>query len=209
MSTTRLPAEQRLEHLLDCARALVREHGADALTLISLAKRAGVTKPITYRHFGTRDGLLTALYRQFDDEQTRAMEAALEAGTPDAAQTARIMATSYVDCALAAGSELGWLTPALQTSPALATYYKGCRARHLERLGSVLSPFAKSPLGLPTLLAMTGAADSLSDAATAGTISREEAISALTETFMRPLDRNLPSAPLSPIDPPAIRLAGG
>lgn len=187
MSTKRLPSEQRLEHLLDCARALVREQGADALTLISLAKRAGVTKPITYRHFGTRDGLLTALYRQFDDEQTRAMEMALEAGTPDTAQTARIMATSYVDCALAAGTEMGWLSRALQTSPALATYFKSCRARHLERLGKVLSPFSRSPLGLPTLLAITGAADSLSEAATAGAISREEAISALTQTMMQPL----------------------
>ncbi|MHC8285601.1 helix-turn-helix domain-containing protein [Pseudomonas sp. XS1P51] len=32
--------------------------GTDALTLATLAERAGVTKPVAYEHFRTRSGLL-------------------------------------------------------------------------------------------------------------------------------------------------------
>lgn len=44
---------------------LAREEGTDALTL-PRAEVAGVTKPLVYTHFGTRNGLLTALYKDFD-----------------------------------------------------------------------------------------------------------------------------------------------
>lgn len=190
MTTKRLPADQRREFLLAHARDIVREQGADALTLISLARRAGVTKPITYRHFGTREGLLVSLYRQFDDEQTRSMNAALMSASESATETVSVVATSYVDCALAAGTELGWLAPALQTSPTLSAFWQECRARHLSRLGEILEPFAKTPADLPTLLAMTGAADALSEAATTSAISREEAITTLAATILRLLENH-------------------
>lgn len=188
MATKRLPASERHDVLLTHARGLVREQGVDALTLISLAHRAGVSKPITYRHFGTREGLLIALYRQFDDEQTRAMDAALNSASQSVDETITIVATSYVDCALAAGIELGWLAPALQTSPSLSTFWKECRSRHLTRLGEVLAPFADATLDLPALLAMTGAADALSEAATTNTISRTEAITTLATTISQLLE---------------------
>ena len=58
----RLTREQRARQLLDVAWALVGEEGTDALTLGRLAEAAGVTKPVAYDHFVTRNGLLAALY---------------------------------------------------------------------------------------------------------------------------------------------------
>src|SRR3712207_936567 len=75
----RLSREERHRQLLDMAWRLVREEGTDALTLPRLSDEADVTKPVVYDHFGTRDGLLIALYRDFDTRQTAIFDAVLEA----------------------------------------------------------------------------------------------------------------------------------
>ena len=62
--------EQRTRQLLDVAWALVRGEGTGALTLGRLAEAAGVTKPVAYDHFVTRNGLLAALYDDYDGRQT-------------------------------------------------------------------------------------------------------------------------------------------
>lgn len=74
----RLSREERQRQLLDVAWRLVREEGTEALTLGRLAEQAGVTKPVVYDHFGTRPGLLAALYQEFDARQTTLMDAALQ-----------------------------------------------------------------------------------------------------------------------------------
>lgn len=52
--STRLSKPARREQLLDTAMAIVRAHGTDSLTLLSLAEAAGVSRPVVYDHFGTR-----------------------------------------------------------------------------------------------------------------------------------------------------------
>ncbi len=47
--------------LIDAALRLVEEHGLEALTFSSLAKRLGVTPPALYWHFKNRDELLAAM----------------------------------------------------------------------------------------------------------------------------------------------------
>ncbi|MFC7557085.1 TetR/AcrR family transcriptional regulator [Pseudoroseomonas wenyumeiae] len=54
----RFSKAERRRQLLDTALLIVREEGADRLTLGHLAARAGVSKPVAYDHFGTRSGLL-------------------------------------------------------------------------------------------------------------------------------------------------------
>ena len=53
-ASRRLSKAERRQQLLDTALRIVREEGADRLTLGHLAIRAGVSKPVTYEHFGTR-----------------------------------------------------------------------------------------------------------------------------------------------------------
>lgn len=50
----------RRQELLDAAVAAIRRDGPGT-SMEAMAAAAGVTKPILYRHFGDRDGLVTAL----------------------------------------------------------------------------------------------------------------------------------------------------
>lgn len=58
---TRLPAAQRREQLLDSAARLFAEKGYSGSTTAELAKAAGVTEPIIYRHFSSKKDLFIAL----------------------------------------------------------------------------------------------------------------------------------------------------
>ena len=55
---------ERREELLDAAIAVVREDGP-TVTMDRIATACGVTKPIVYRHFGDRDGLVMAMALRF------------------------------------------------------------------------------------------------------------------------------------------------
>src|SRR5262249_20061763 len=96
----RLPHEERRTQLLDTAAAIVRSEGADALTLARVAEVAGVTKPIAYDHFETREGLLRALFRRLDDQQAEAALLVFEAEADTLEKASDILAQSYVDCVL-------------------------------------------------------------------------------------------------------------
>lgn len=68
----RADAQRNYERLLEVAREVVTENGADA-SLRDVARRAGVGLGTLYRHFPTRDALLEALLRaSFDELAARA-----------------------------------------------------------------------------------------------------------------------------------------
>src|SRR3954468_18173545 len=60
-TTTRLSAEERREQVLDAAKSIVAERGFHAVSIESVARAAGITRPIVYSHFGDLQGLLEAL----------------------------------------------------------------------------------------------------------------------------------------------------
>jgi AcrR family transcriptional regulator len=64
--------------LLDAARALVAERGADAVTMDDVAAAAGVGKGTLFRRFGSRAGLMMVLL----DEDERASQQAFLFGPP-------------------------------------------------------------------------------------------------------------------------------
>lgn len=70
----------RRDALLDAAVEAIRRHGP-GVSMEDLAKAAGVTKPILYRHFGHRDGLTTALATRFADGLQATLQAAMIAGS--------------------------------------------------------------------------------------------------------------------------------
>lgn len=57
----RLPAAKRREQLLDCAMELFARVGYARATTAELARKAGVTEPIIYRHFDSKKDLFVAL----------------------------------------------------------------------------------------------------------------------------------------------------
>lgn len=56
-----MTAEQRREQLLDVTKKLVGERGFHGLSVEAVAKRAGISRPVVYGHFGDLQGLLEAM----------------------------------------------------------------------------------------------------------------------------------------------------
>lgn len=191
MSDTRkrLTREQRLEQLLDVARQLIAEEGTDALSLGRLAEAAGITKPTVYDHFGTREGLLTALYQDFEVRQNLLIDTAMTAGEATLAGKARAIADSYVDCVLAEGREIPGVLAALEGSPELVRLKRECQLAFLGKCRAVLAPFA-GELSTAGLWGMLGAADALSAAAVAGEIDHGQARGELFEVIVGLVERH-------------------
>ena len=56
----RMSREARRDQLLDIAVEMFTERGYDAVSMDELARRAGISKPIVYDHFGSKDGVFNA-----------------------------------------------------------------------------------------------------------------------------------------------------
>ena len=70
--------------LLDAARALLEEHGFEAMTMAAVADRAGVTRRSVYLHFASRAALLEALFEYVKEAEGFAVSVAPVWSAPDA-----------------------------------------------------------------------------------------------------------------------------
>lgn len=185
----RLTRDDRNRQLLGAARALIRAEGSDALSLGRLAEVAGVTKPVVYDHFGTRAGLLLALYEEFDARQTQLMDEALRQSGATLPQRANVIAASYVACVIEQGRELPGVMAALAGSPELDEVRRDWEARFIHTCRDALAPFTDGELGSPALRAMRGAAEALSYAAAHGEITAAQAEEELTAVIVSMVER--------------------
>lgn len=80
--------------LLRVAREAVACHGAEAVSLSALARRAGVSQPASYRHFSDRTTLLEAVAAEAFEEFTRSLTEAVVGLKP--ADALKAMARAYV-----------------------------------------------------------------------------------------------------------------
>src|SRR5688500_14398288 len=72
----RLSAAERRAQLMQVGRTVFAETGFETASLEVIAQRAGVTKPIIYEHFGSKEGLHAAIVeREMDALVTRVSEA--------------------------------------------------------------------------------------------------------------------------------------
>lgn len=78
---TRLPADQRKEQMLDAAVQLFAERGYARATTAEIAKAAGVTEPIIYRHFSSKKELFIAVLDRTSDLITKTWERQLRSAT--------------------------------------------------------------------------------------------------------------------------------
>src|SRR5690606_25594395 len=187
----RLPRKERLRQLVDVSWKLISDEGTDALTLGRLAEEAGVTKPVVYDHFGTRNGLLAALYQDFDVRQTAIIDAAIAASRPTLKEKANVIASTYIACVMAQGREIPGVLAALNGSPELATVKQQYQQAFIEKCQKILAPFCgPEGVSLAGMWAMLGAADSLSHAAAAGEITEEQARKELFITILDMVKRN-------------------
>ncbi len=56
-----MSASERREQLLDVTKEIVGEDGFHAVSIEGVARRAGITRPVVYEHFGDLPGLLEAM----------------------------------------------------------------------------------------------------------------------------------------------------
>ena len=110
----KLAKPERRAQLLETAREILRERGADALTLGHLAESAGVSKPIAYEHFGTREGLLIALSQEIEDRHTEKLKVALKGALNRLEAVADIISSVYINCAVESGEEWQAISGALR-----------------------------------------------------------------------------------------------
>jgi AcrR family transcriptional regulator len=143
-TTPRLSKQARREQLLDTALAMVRTHGADGLTLVTLAEAAGVSRPIAYDHFGTRAGLLIALYRQLDDRHRAEMNRALAAAPPFDRAIAEVLSTAYFACTTDM-PEMVALSAALKGDPEMEAIQHGLLAAYVDDMAAALAPYSSLP----------------------------------------------------------------
>ncbi len=86
----RLPRAQRRSQLLDVALALLAEDGFGALSMESVARRAGVNRAVVYRSFPNLGVLLATLLRR-EDRRTRRVLVGLLPADPRGQHPARVL----------------------------------------------------------------------------------------------------------------------
>jgi|SRR5688500_126817 len=79
----RMPRAERALQLTEVAEAVFAERGIAAASMDEIAERAGVTKPVLYDHFGSKDGLLAAVIARAGSELGTTVEGAVS-GAQDA-----------------------------------------------------------------------------------------------------------------------------
>ena len=79
-----MPRAQREEQILRIAEEVFAERGFQATTMEDIAERVGVTKPLIYEYFGSKEGLLSACITRARTQLRVATEAAWQEVGADA-----------------------------------------------------------------------------------------------------------------------------
>lgn len=176
----RLSKAERRRQLLDTALLIVREEGADRLTLGHLAVRAGVSKPVAYDHFETRSALLIELYRWIDTERVNAFRAAMATGERSLGETVDCLAVAYIHCAADKTDEFHAVGAALAGSEEKAKVFQELLENSVQMFISVLTPHSSVPATEleRRCTGLVGAGEALSAALVRGSFNEAEAATA-------------------------------
>jgi AcrR family transcriptional regulator len=88
----------RRDQLLDTAQQVFTEHGYGPSSMDDVADAAGVTKPVLYDHFGSKDGLLAAVIERSGQQMLDATTGAVRGLDPETALRQGLIAFfRYVD----------------------------------------------------------------------------------------------------------------
>ncbi|WP_203234903.1 TetR/AcrR family transcriptional regulator [Modicisalibacter coralii] len=173
----RLSGPERRRQLLDTAQRIVREEGADRLTLGHLAARAGVSKPVAYDHFGTRSTLLIELYKLIDRRQSDALRETLTSEERSLEETASLLAAAHVHCHADTSGEWRAIGAALTGSEEKETVYQELLDNYVQLFAAALKPYSALPDAEldRRCIALIGAGDAISAAMVRGSCSEVEA----------------------------------
>ncbi|WP_262402363.1 TetR/AcrR family transcriptional regulator [Actinomadura sp. CNU-125] len=80
----RMSRDERRRQMLDVAEQVFGERGYQATSMDEVAERCGVSKPMLYEHFGSKDGLLLACMRRSKAELLDVTQKAMAQATDPA-----------------------------------------------------------------------------------------------------------------------------
>ncbi|MGB5694613.1 MAG: TetR/AcrR family transcriptional regulator [Polyangiales bacterium] len=93
----RLPASERRAQLIEVGRSVFAKHGYEGTSVEEIAKRAKVSKPIIYEHFGGKEGLYAVIVDREMDYVERRIAEAISSGSPrERVERASLAFLSYV-----------------------------------------------------------------------------------------------------------------
>lgn len=78
----RLSGVERRLQLMQVARGVFAKHGYEATALEDIAARAGVSKPIVYEHYGSKEGLYAAIVEHEMDDLVSRISRSIGSGKP-------------------------------------------------------------------------------------------------------------------------------
>jgi AcrR family transcriptional regulator len=135
----RLPRGERAEQLVAIADTVFSEHGVASSSMEEIADRAGVTKPVLYDHFGSKDGLLAAVVLRAGQELAAATLTAVgsAAGPEDALASGLRAYFRFIENRRA--SWLSLLTEAGAPGSAAAAALEQARDGQAELIATLLS----------------------------------------------------------------------
>jgi AcrR family transcriptional regulator len=111
----RLKAPQRREQLIAVATRIFARFGYNATTTHAIAQAAGITEPILYRHFRSKQVMFVAIARQMS-KQTMDHWRELIADVPDPAEQIRVIAREFPEHLRRLGDAYHVIHGALATS---------------------------------------------------------------------------------------------
>ena len=88
----RMKRDERERQLLDVAEEVFAEHGYQDTTMELIAAEAGITKPVIYDHFGSKENLLVAVVARAREDLLASTAAALDALPPHSSVEAHFRA---------------------------------------------------------------------------------------------------------------------
>ena len=185
MKKKRLSREDRHRQLISVALNFVRLEGADTLTLAKVAEQAGVTKPVAYDHFRSREGLLIELCAEFDEQQRAELQKLEEDETATLVDLAFAVSRSYMECYGKSEGEWHAIYSAMRSSAEMAKVQQDLFNKHIDVLVSIFR--SKTDLTEQDLrlicIGLMGAGETISAAMMQGISSRESAINAMARMF--------------------------
>jgi AcrR family transcriptional regulator len=78
MPRPRMKRIEREAQILEVAYDTFARRGFDDVSMSAIAERAGITKPILYAHFGSKDGLFAACVKRLNEPMLRQVRAAVD-----------------------------------------------------------------------------------------------------------------------------------
>ena len=186
----RLWADDRRRQILEVAARLLDERGVDGLRIPDVARAAGVTRPVIYRHFPNRQAILIALLEEIGTSLAMRLERLAATGLSDVEKLMPDLFEGLCDEIEASGAGVWKLLNSAGPDPEVEAVAQSVRERLVapwySRVAAVSATSGKEAVVITSVI--HAIVPPLITLWNSGTLSRKEAVSHLTRAVSAILD---------------------